>query len=72
MTTISIMEDETDLQMQQDSQRNIMVFVRTLNAAIFLQDVSWHLFALGLHQKALQVMISHCMESNVDTENNSR
>ena len=41
MTTISIMEDETDLQMQQDSKRSSLVFVKTINAAVYLQDVSY-------------------------------
>ena len=41
MTTINIMEVGTDLQMQQDSKRSFMVFVKTFNDAIYLQDVSF-------------------------------
>ena len=58
MTTINIMEVGTDLQMQQDSKRSFMVFVKTFNDAIYLQDVSFSTVErISIAQKISNFMI---------------
>ena len=52
------MEVGTDLQMQQDSKRSFMVFVKTFNDAIYLQDVSFSIVErISIAQKISNSMI---------------